>query len=101
MKIRRYLIPFSITLLIACGLSFTHTSAKQGNANSFTLDQVLSSPFSSELVGSPKGDRVAWVFNVQGKRNIWAAEGPSFKAHRLTNNKDDDGIEISSLMFSH
>jgi dipeptidyl aminopeptidase/acylaminoacyl peptidase len=91
--------------MLVCGLSFgiEHISAQQsaGNSNSFTIDQVLSSPFPSELIGSPKGDRVAWVFDAQGKRNIWAAEGPNFKARQLTNNTEDNGREISSLVFTH
>jgi N-acyl-D-aspartate/D-glutamate deacylase/dipeptidyl aminopeptidase/acylaminoacyl peptidase len=109
MKIERLIIPFCILsllfLLLVCGLGFniTKISAQQssGNANGFTLDQVLSSPFPSELTASPKGERVAWVFNAQGKRNIWVAEGPQFRARQLTRNNEDSGVEIGSLEFTH
>lgn len=66
----------------------------------FTLEQVLSSPFPSDLVGSKKGDRIAWVFDHQGKRNIWYAEGPSWRSRQLTTYDKDDGQEISDLVFS-
>jgi N-acyl-D-aspartate/D-glutamate deacylase/dipeptidyl aminopeptidase/acylaminoacyl peptidase len=106
MKIRRLLIPLCvIILLLVCGLSFNlaHISAQQssGNAASFTLDRVLSSPFPSELISSAKGERVAWVFNAQGKRNIWGAEGPNFKGRQLTRNNEDNGIEITSPKFTY
>ena len=48
----------------------------------FTLEQVLSSPFPEELVASKLGARIAWTLNEQGKRNVWVAEKPDFKARR-------------------
>jgi len=44
-------------------------------AQSFTLEQVTSSPFPSELTVSKRGDKVAWAFDAEGKRNVWIAEG--------------------------
>jgi N-acyl-D-aspartate/D-glutamate deacylase/dipeptidyl aminopeptidase/acylaminoacyl peptidase len=103
MKIERIFIPFYLLLVCGSGFNIARISAQQsaGTANSFTLDQVLSSPFPSELTASSKSDRVAWVFNAQGKRNIWVAEGPQFKARQLTQNNEDSGIEIGSLEFTH
>lgn len=69
--------------------------------SSFSIDEALSAPFPTDLVASPKGARIAWVFNAQGKRNIWVAEGPSFKARQLTRYDRDDGQEITSLAFTH
>ncbi|MBI1750258.1 MAG: S9 family peptidase [Acidobacteria bacterium] len=66
----------------------------------FTLQQVLSSPFPSEMTAAPKGSRIAWVFRAQGQRNIWVAEGPKFAARHLTSYNKDDGQEITSLAFS-
>lgn len=66
----------------------------------FTLEQVLSSPFPSELIASPAGDRLAWVFDAEGKRNIWIAEAPAFKGRQLTHYTKDDGQEITSIVFS-
>jgi len=59
----------------------------------------LSYAFPSSLVVSPKGDLVAWVFNWQGKRNIWTAKAPEYKARQLTAYSLDDGQELGGLAF--
>jgi len=66
----------------------------------FTLEQVLSAPFPSDLTAAKVGNRVAWTFDQQGKRNIWVAEGPGFTARQLTKYNEDDGQELSELRFS-
>ena len=66
----------------------------------FTLEEVLSSPFPSDLTVAKRGDRIAWVFDSEGKRNIWVAEGPQFKARQLTRYDKDDGQELTDLGFS-
>ena len=66
----------------------------------FTLEQILSAPFPADLTASKTGGRIAWTLNDQGKRNVWVAEGPDFKARRLTAYLEDDGQELSSLSFS-
>ncbi len=66
----------------------------------FTLEQILSAPFPADLTASKTGSRIAWTLNDQGKRNVWVAEGPDFKARRLTAYLEDDGQELSSLSFS-
>ena len=67
---------------------------------SFTLEQVLSAPFASDMVAAKTGNRIAWTLNLQGKRNIWAAEGPDYAARQLTAYGEDEGGEISDLHFS-
>lgn len=69
-------------------------------ANGFTLEQVLSSPFPSDLIASNSGDKVAWVFDHFGKRNVWIAEAPAFKGRQLTRYEKDDGQEITEPVFS-
>ncbi len=66
----------------------------------FTLEQVFSAPFPTSLTASPDGDRVAWVFDEQGARNVWAAAAPDFQGRRLTDFSGDDGTTISALAFS-
>jgi len=66
----------------------------------FTIEQVLSPPFPSDLVAAGRGQRVAGVFDAQGRRNIWVAEGPQFQARQLTQYNADDGQEITDLQFS-
>src|SRR5215831_13244269 len=66
----------------------------------FSLEQVLSAPFPSELTAAKSVPRVAWVLDEQGKRNIYVAEAPEFKARRLTSYLAEDGQELSGLQFS-
>lgn len=66
----------------------------------FTLEQVKSHPFPNNLVAASTVDRIAWAFNEQGKRNIWVAEGPEFRARQLTPYATDDGQDFSSVSLS-
>lgn len=84
----------SLLLLAACALP----CAAQGGG--FTLEQVLSSPFPADLVAARRGQRVAWTFDAEGRRNVWVAEGPQFRARQLTRYDKDDGQELSELTFS-
>ncbi|SVE12699.1 uncharacterized protein METZ01_LOCUS465553, partial [marine metagenome] len=52
---------------------------------SFSVADVLSAPFPSNLVPTTDGEMLAWIFNQEGKRNIWVAEGSDFTVRRLTN----------------
>ena len=69
-------------------------------AQTFTLEQVMSAPFPSDMVTAPTGARAAWVQNDEGERNIWVAEGPEFRARQLTSYEGDDGQELGSLVFT-
>lgn len=84
----------SLLLLAACVVP----CAAQGGG--FTLEQVLSSPFPADLVAARRGQRVAWTFDAEGRRNVWVAEGPQFQARQLTRYDRDDGQELSELSFS-
>ena len=70
---------------------------------SFTLEQVMSAPFPTELVASPTGGRVAWVFDARGRRNIWVAEpsgGGTYKSRQLTRYTEDDGQDVGELAWT-
>jgi dipeptidyl aminopeptidase/acylaminoacyl peptidase len=67
----------------------------------FTLEQVMSVPFASELIAAPAGQRVAWVLFEKGARNIYVAEAPSWQGRKATSFDQDDGQEISQLVWSH
>jgi dipeptidyl aminopeptidase/acylaminoacyl peptidase len=66
----------------------------------FTLEQVMSAPFPSDLTASPKGSKVAWVFDARGVRNIWVAEAPDYKGRAVTSYSEDDGQEIGELAWT-
>ncbi|OKL41735.1 S9 family peptidase [Pontibacter flavimaris] len=69
-------------------------------AQKFSLESVMSHPFPAELSAAAQGARLAWTFNERGKRNVYVAEGPDFKARRLTNYLQDDGQEITGVSLS-
>lgn len=74
--------------------------AQRPAARGFTLEQVMSAPYPTNLTASATGERIAWTFNARGQRNVWVAEGPGFQAQRLTDYIADDGQELSALSIS-
>lgn len=74
------------------GLLLLTCSAWAANSP-FTLEQVMSRPFASDLTAGP-GGRVAWIVNLRGVRNVFVAEGPDYRGRALTKFTDDDGQEI-------
>jgi dipeptidyl aminopeptidase/acylaminoacyl peptidase len=86
---------------IACALfAFASAVSLQAQA-SFTLEQILSAPFVSDVTSLKSGHRLAWIQHEQGRWNLWGAEGEgtSFSAHQLTTYSDDDGGELGQLQF--
>ena len=79
-------------------------SLRAGEASrGLELRDVLDLPFPSDLVAAPKRDRVAWVFNEGGRRNVWLASvgGDSQEAAKaLTRYCGDDGIVIGHLRWN-
>jgi dipeptidyl aminopeptidase/acylaminoacyl peptidase len=69
----------------------------------FTLEQALSAPFPTELTAAPAKGRVAWVFNAQGRRNLWVAEPAadgSYKSRQITSFTEDDGQDLGQLSWA-
>jgi dipeptidyl aminopeptidase/acylaminoacyl peptidase len=69
-------------------------------AEGFTIEQVLSAPFPSQLVAAKQAPRVAWVFDSKGERNIWVADAPEFVPRQVTHYKGDDGQQIASVRLT-
>ncbi|HEY6217785.1 MAG TPA: prolyl oligopeptidase family serine peptidase [Pyrinomonadaceae bacterium] len=95
---RRLVYPTLVLLIVAVALLVPRSQSAA--ADSFSLEQIKSYPFPNELTASATGERIAWAFNERGSRNVWVAEGPDFKARRLTNYEVDDGQELTSLVIS-
>ena len=76
------------------------TVAVIDSAQTITLEQLMSSPFPSELIASKRGDKIAWVFYSQGKRNIFVAEAPAFASRQLTHHDVEDGQDVTEIVFS-
>jgi dipeptidyl aminopeptidase/acylaminoacyl peptidase len=92
-----------VTLFLSASLGFApanNLSLVQAQEKHFTLEQVMSAPFPSDLSAAPAGGRVAWVLNAKGVRNIWVAEPPEYKGKQITSHSDDDGLEIGELVWT-
>ena len=66
----------------------------------FTIDQVLSPAFPYGIVGARTTDRIAWIENERGMRNVYTASAPSFTPVRLTATTEDDGVDLRPLDIS-
>jgi hypothetical protein len=71
-----------------------------GQAGGYELDQLLGFPFPWELVAAPTGQCFAWSTLQRGTRVIWVAAGPDFQPRSVVTYGDDDGQELSNLVFS-
>jgi dipeptidyl aminopeptidase/acylaminoacyl peptidase len=68
------------------------------SAQSFTIEEILSVPYPGNPVAGTNS--MGWVLDDQGVRNIWLASGPHFKPVKITQYTEDDGQELSSLVFN-
>jgi len=79
-------------------------SSAQTPPRPFSLEQVLSSPFPTNLVaaGPTNGHagRIAWVFSAKGEHNVWIADAPNFEARQVTHYAGDDGMPIAALQLT-
>jgi dipeptidyl aminopeptidase/acylaminoacyl peptidase len=69
-------------------------------AGGFTIEQVLSAPYPTDLTAAPAGGGIAWIFDARGARNVWAALPPEYKGRAVTPYAADDGQEMSDLAFT-
>jgi dipeptidyl aminopeptidase/acylaminoacyl peptidase len=86
--------------LIALPLIGAPVSSAPPVSSGFTIEQVLSAPFPTDLVAAPSGGGIAWTFDARGARNVWAALPPDYRGRALTSYPRDDGQEISLLAFT-
>jgi dipeptidyl aminopeptidase/acylaminoacyl peptidase len=87
-------------VLLFAALILQALCASPAIAAGFSLEQVMSSPFPSNLVAASHSSRVAWVFDAKGSRNIWIADAPNFVAHQVTHFSGDDGQPLASLRIT-
>ncbi|HEX5412509.1 MAG TPA: prolyl oligopeptidase family serine peptidase [Terriglobia bacterium] len=84
-------------------LAFVPAACLAARPRPFTLEQVMSAPFPTELTAAPASAKAAWVFNAAGARNIWLAEGQpdgsDFTARQLTSYPGDDGQDLGDIAW--
>ena len=69
-------------------------------AQTFTVEQVMSGPFPSQLTAAKNAEVVGWVFNNKGADNVWIAAVPDFLGRQVTHYTGDDGQRIASLKIT-
>jgi len=82
------------------GFLFASSLALAVSPPRFSLEQVMSAPFPSDLTAAPQGGAVAWVLDQHGARNIWVAEAPTYQGRQLTHYSADDGQEIAEITWT-
>lgn len=87
MKLTRLFISF-IALVCLAGAP---------DARAFTMDDVLSAPYVSELSASPDGHELVWMQHLRASRNLWVNAGG--KTSQLTSYTQDDGQELYNPQF--
>lgn len=77
-------------------------AATQGARAETPLEAAMSFSLPSNLVASPMKNRVAWVENVRGRRNVWVAEAGAERAtaRQVTHYTKDDGYDLGNLAWA-
>ncbi|MGH9533672.1 MAG: S9 family peptidase [Terriglobales bacterium] len=88
------------TSAIVLLLTFAAAQPPAPRGGSFTLRQAMDFAFPSELTAAQLGERVAWVFDIRGVRNVWTADGPEFQPRQVTHYTADDGGVINGLRLT-
>jgi dipeptidyl aminopeptidase/acylaminoacyl peptidase len=83
-------------------VAFVHADTAPVHS-AFTIEQILSAPFPSDLVASSDGNHFAWVSNAAGRRNVWLAthrtSGGGYDSQAITAFTEDDGQDMADLAF--
>ncbi len=95
MKTLRFRI-LVLFLAIICGSAAPRVPAE----GTFMLEEVLSAPYPMDLVSAKNADRIAWVFHVEGAKNIWTAAGPDFVPVNLTGYGRDEVFEVPDVAIT-
>jgi dipeptidyl aminopeptidase/acylaminoacyl peptidase len=101
--LQRFFVTLLAVLPCLAQTTFAQNSSAQNSSvpkNGFTVEQVMSSPFPTQLTSAAKANRIAWVFDSKGERNIWVADAPGFAARQLTHYQGDDGQDIFAVKLT-
>src|SRR5215472_15079532 len=90
-----------LACLVGAAAAVALHAAASARAASFTIEQVMQAPFPTSLVVASHDNAVAWVFDAQGRRNVWVADAAhGMKARAVTGFTEDDGFNIGELAWS-
>ncbi len=88
------------TLVLALGGPGSLDAQTAARPAAFSIEDVMSSAFPTDLVMAPGGERIAWIANEEGRRNVYVAAAPGFQPRRLTSYMADDGIDMTALRWT-
>ncbi len=92
--------PVWLLLFVLSGLTPKGLALPLDAQEGFTLQEVLSAPFAEGLTSSPEAGMVAWVYNDEGARNIWARAADWDEPRQITSYAGDDGQALSGLILT-
>ena len=99
---KRTLIAVLAVLVLVAGVEPRADVAPAAKATPHvpSMQQFMSFAFPMELVAAKKADRIAWISNDKGMRNVFTAAAPDFRAVRVTSYMKDDGVDTTQLSMS-
>jgi dipeptidyl aminopeptidase/acylaminoacyl peptidase len=104
MKCFRFAFCLLGCITIAVAAANPSASPTESQSGQFTIQQILSAPFPTELIAAPAKGRFAWEFNAEGKRSVWIAEpasdGRGYASRPIANYPQDDGQDIGELTWA-
>jgi dipeptidyl aminopeptidase/acylaminoacyl peptidase len=89
-------LPKSLLFLMFFFMLFPTYAQKR----SFSMEEIMSYPFPTQLAVSSNTDRVVWAFNENGHRNLFVTEGPDYQVRQLTFYIADEGQELTNVKIS-
>ena len=97
-------IRFACGSVLAAAMSLAAISSPAAaGAATFSIQDVLSAPFPTELHASPTGNKAAWIANDRGSRNLWVADVTADGGHgarQVTTYTGDDGIDMGEVRWT-
>ena len=91
--------PLLRTLVLAAVIGVAPSGAATAQS-AYSIRDVLSPGFPYSLVSAGSVDRIAWIENERGMRNVFTAAPPNYEPTRLTSYLSDDGIDLQSVQIS-
>lgn len=86
--------------MIRIWLAVVVLSASFTSARGEGVEDWLAVPHTSDLVAAARGNRIAFVMNRRGARNVFVADAPDYRPRQLTKYTKDDGKLITGLALS-
>jgi dipeptidyl-peptidase 4 len=98
MIVKRTIIAVAVLAFLAGGQP--RADSPKATPHVPTMTQFMSAGYPMEMAAATKTDRVAWIANDKGLRNVFTAAAPTFQPVRVTPFMKDDGVDTTQLSIS-